>query len=121
MKPKFVSPPQPVDFNIQVWQMVQQIPHGKVATYGQIAKLIPIPSGLDEKRYAAFAARWVGGAMAACPENVPWHRVINAKGEISLRPGQGQEIQRQLLESEGVIFNQSGRIDLKTFQWQGPE
>ena len=72
---------------------------------------------MDGKAYLAFGARWVGGAMAACPEDVPWQRVINSKGEISLRPG--AEHQHQLLEEEGIAFNERSRIDLKIFGWQG--
>jgi methylated-DNA-protein-cysteine methyltransferase-like protein len=114
--PSFTSPLDPIIFHHQVWELVCQIPVGKVATYGQIARMIPAPEGVDEKTYRAFGPRWVGGAMAACPEDVPWQRVINSKGEISLRPG--AERQRMLLEEEGVQFNQGGRIDLKIFGWQ---
>ena len=113
---QFTSPHDPIIFNHQVWDIVRQIPIGKVATYGQIARMIPAPEGVDEKAYRAFGPRWVGGAMAACPDDVPWQRVINSKGEISLRPG--AEHQRQLLEEEGVQFNERGRIDLQTFGWQ---
>jgi methylated-DNA-protein-cysteine methyltransferase-like protein len=78
---------------------------------------------MDAKSYLAFGARWVGGAMAQCPDDVPWWRVINAKGEISLRPG-AQE-QRARLEAEGVEFDARGRVDLKRFGWGdvegGPE
>jgi methylated-DNA-protein-cysteine methyltransferase-like protein len=114
----FVSPPDPIIFNHQVWDIVCQVPPGRVATYGQIARLLPPPGGMDAKAYAAFGPRWVGGAMAACPEDVPWQRVINSKGEISLRPGAEQ--QRRLLEEEGVIFNERGRVDMKVFGWDGP-
>jgi methylated-DNA-protein-cysteine methyltransferase related protein len=72
---------------------------------------------MDLKAYQAFAPRWVGGAMAACPEDVPWQRVINSKGEISQRPGADK--QRELLEEEGIRFDDRGRIDLKIFGWQG--
>jgi methylated-DNA-protein-cysteine methyltransferase-like protein len=58
--------------------------------------------------------------MAACPEGVPWQRVINAQGKISLRPGGGGQAQRQLLEDEGVQFDERDRIDLKRYQWNGP-
>ena len=71
---------------------------------------------LGRETYLAFAPRWVGSAMAKCPEDVPWQRVINSKGEISPRPG--AEEQRQLLEEEGVRFDERGRIDLKIFGWQ---
>jgi methylated-DNA-protein-cysteine methyltransferase-like protein len=114
--PSFTSPPDPIIFNNQVWEIVRQIPAGKVATYGQIARMLPPPDGVEEKAYQAFGPRWVGSAMAKCPEDVPWQRVINSKGEISPRPG--AEHQRQLLEEEGVAFNERNRIDLKSFGWQ---
>jgi len=112
---RFTSPPNLKEFQAQVWNIVRQIPSGKVAAYGQIAQMIPPPQGMDAKAYLAFGPRWVGGAMAACPNDVPWWRVINSKGEISLRPG-GQE-QRQRLEAEGVEFDERGRVDLKRFRW----
>ena len=117
--PAFTSPPDPVIFNHQVWDIVHQIPAGHVATYGQIARMIPPPGGMEPKAYLAFGPRWAGGAMAACPPDVPWQRVINSKGEISLRPG--AEEQRRLLEDEGVEFNERGRVDLVRFGWAGPD
>jgi len=116
-KPRFTSPPDPREFNQQVWEIVRQIPAGKVSTYGWIAALISPPPGVDAKDYIAFGARWVGGAMAACPQGVPWQRVINAQGKISLR--QGAEQQRELLEKEGVEFDEHGRVDLVRFGWDG--
>ena len=113
---QFTSPPDPIIFNHQVWDIVRQVPAGRVATYGQIARMMPPPEGVDEKAYRVFGPRWVGSAMAKCPEDVPWQRVINSKGEISVRPG--AEHQRQLLEGEGVQFNERGRIDLQVFGWQ---
>mgnify|MGYP001769100454 CR=1 FL=1 len=90
MPPSFTSPPNPVTFQNQVWEIVRKIPSGKVATYGQIAGLVPVPVVLTLDDYRAFGARWVGGAMAACPPNVPWQRVINAQGKISFRRGRGE-------------------------------
>jgi len=118
MTDHFVSLRDPNVYNTLVWEIVRQIPVGKIATYGQIAAIIPPPGGMDAKAYLAFGARWVGGAMAACPPNVPWQRVINAQGKISLRPG--AEEQRRLLEAEGVEFDERERIDLHLFGWQGP-
>ena len=115
--PGFSSPPNPQAFNQQVWEIARRIPRGKVATYGQIAKMIPPPNGVEIEAYAAFAPRWVGGAMAACPEDVPWQRVINSQGKISERAG--AEKQRQLLEAEGIIFDAKDRIDLKKYGWKG--
>jgi len=113
---RFTSPPNPQAYYAQVWDLVRQVPPGKVATYGQIALLLPPPPGVDFEAWRAFGPRWVGGAMAACPEDVPWQRVINSKGEISPRLGAGK--QRELLEGEGVTFNEKGRIDLKKFGWE---
>lgn len=115
--PSFASPPNPQAYNEQVWSIVRQIPAGKVAAYGQIAKMIPPPNGVELETYAAFAPRWVGGAMAACPDDVPWQRVINSQGKISERAG--AEKQRQLLEEEGIVFDAKDRIDLKKYGWSG--
>ena len=115
--PSFASPPNPQAYYEQVWSIVRQIPVGKVAAYGQIAKMIPPPNGVELETYAAFAPRWVGGAMAACPDDVPWQRVVNSQGKISERAG--AERQRQLLEAEGIIFDAKDRIDLKKFGWNG--
>ena len=115
--PSFASPPNLKAYYEQVWSIARQIPVGRVATYGQIAKLIPPPVGVEIEAYAAFAPRWVGGAMAACPDDVPWQRVINSQGKISERPG--AERQRPLLEAEGIIFDAKDRIDLKKYGWSG--
>jgi methylated-DNA-protein-cysteine methyltransferase-like protein len=117
--PSFSSPPDPIIFKHQVWDLVRQVPRGKVATYGQIARLLPPPEGVDARAYQVLGPRWTGGAMAACPDDVPWQRVINSKGEISPRPGAEQ--QRQLLEEEGVVFSERGRVDLKVYGWEGPD
>jgi methylated-DNA-protein-cysteine methyltransferase-like protein len=96
----------------QVYQVVRCIPSGRVATYGQIARLLGMP----------HAARTVGWALHSIPEgyDVPWQRVVNARGIISLDAhGPGGAIQRALLEAEGVIFDESGRIDLQVYGWAG--
>jgi methylated-DNA-protein-cysteine methyltransferase related protein len=103
-------------FYQQVWRIVRQVPPGRVATYGQVAALIPPPPGVDPDEYAAHRARWAGNAMAACPPDVPWQRVINAQGKISAR--QGAALQKQLLEQEGVVFDAKERVDLKRFGWE---
>jgi len=115
---RYTSPPNLQDYHNQVWDLVRQIPSRKVATYGQIALLIPPPAGVEFETYKAFSPRWVGRAMAACPADVPWQRVINSKGEISERPG--AQKQKELLLEEGVAFNEKGRIDLKEYGWKGP-
>jgi methylated-DNA-protein-cysteine methyltransferase-like protein len=96
----------------RIHAVVRRIPRGRVATYGQVAAL------------AGFAgqARRAGYALAALPEHsaVPWHRVVNARGEISLRgPGGGGAVtQRIRLEQEGVEFDARGRISLERFAWR---
>ena len=97
-----------------IWRVVRKIPHGRVATYGQVAEL----AGLEGH------ARQVGYALHHLParNDVPWHRVINAKGEISPRSaGDSHELQRMLLEAEGVKIDLRGRIELKVFRWKIPK
>lgn len=120
MPQKFTSPSNRLAFYTLVWEVVKQIPKGRVATYGQIASLIPPPEGTTPQSYRAWSARWVGGAMAECPKGVPWQRVINSQGKISLRKGTGPQIQRELLESEGVVFDHQERVDQSIFGWDGP-
>lgn len=100
----------------RVWKLVRTIPPGKVVSYGQLAELLEPPPEVAEETYRAFGSRWVGQAMRACPQDVPWQRVINAQGRISL-PGEAGARQRQLLEEEGVQFSESGRVDFKSFGW----
>ena len=93
-----------------IWSVVRKIPRGRVATYGQVAEL----AGLEGH------ARQVGYALHNLPDhsNVPWHRVVNAKGEISERTaGDSHELQRMLLEAEGVEFDTCGRLELKRYRW----
>ncbi len=113
----FTTPPNRQEFNERVWRLARKIPRGSVATYGQIALSLAPPKGIDSSAYRAFGPRWVGGAMAACPEDVPWQRVINSQGKISQRPG--AEKQRRMLEAEGVEFTRD-RVDLKKYGWHGP-
>ena len=114
---RYSSPPNQQAYYEQVWNLVRQIPRGKVASYGQIAMMIPPPMGVDFDSYKAFSPRWVGGAMAACPDDVPWQRVINSQGKISERSG--AEKQRHLLEEEGVLFVKD-KVDMKKYGWKGP-
>ncbi|HHY89779.1 MAG TPA: methyltransferase [Chloroflexi bacterium] len=115
-----IAIPNREEFFAQVWDLVRQVPPGRVATYGQIASLLPPPTGLDYATFAAHRARWVGAAMAACPDDVPWHRVINAQGRSSLDT-EGSQRQRELLEAEGVIFDERERVDLRRFGWNPSE
>ena len=116
---RYTSPPNQQAYYEQVWILVRQIPRGKVTTYGNLAKMLPPPQGVEIEAYKAFGPRWVGGAMANCPDDVPWQRVINSKGEISQRPG--AQRQKELLLEEGVVFNEKGRIDLKKYSWSGSD
>ena len=118
MPTKFTSSTNRDAYNATVWEIVRQIPVGKVAAYGQIAALIPAPDESSESGHRAWGARWVGGAMAVCPPDVPWQRVVNAQGKISLR--KGAEQQRQLLEPEGVVFDERDRINFDIYGWEGP-
>lgn len=116
--PAYTSPPIREVFNNLVWDVVSQIPRGKVITYGAIGALIDRPKGIRARYYNAVKARWVGSAMASCPSNLPWHRVINAQGKISMRTGNDHHIQqRGLLEKEGVKFDDKGRIDMRKHLW----
>ncbi len=116
------TPSNPQTFNPIVWQIVRQIPPGKVSTYGQIASMIPPPDGVDPLRYAHVRARWVGTAMRlSVGTDIPWQRVINSRGFISNLPQPGgRERQRLLLETEGVVFDENERVDFKLFGWEGP-
>jgi len=102
----------------QVWSLVREIPCGKVATYGQIAKMLSVPEGISLDEYKIYSARWVGLAMSACPDDVPWQRVVNSQGKISHQTQAG--VQKQLLESEGVLFSNE-KLSLKEYQWSGAE
>ena len=94
----------------RIYAVVKRIPKGRVATYGQVARIV-----------GRCTARMVGYAMAAVPggSRVPWQRVINAQGMISARShSDGDARQRVLLEKEGVMFDAKGRVDLKDFRWE---
>ena len=104
-------------FRALVYEIVLAIPRGRVMTYGAIASLIPPPKGIDGQAYERIKARWVGYAMAGCPEGVPWQRVVNSKGQVSQRPGFDLLYQRHLLEAEGVIFGVAGCVDLDHYGW----
>jgi methylated-DNA-protein-cysteine methyltransferase related protein len=95
----------------RIWRVVARIPRGRVASYGQVAELAGLPR----------AARQAGYAMHALPagSRVPWQRVVNARGEVSPRSdGGGEDVQRALLEREGVAFDPRGRIDLARYGWR---
>ena len=109
-----MNPANDKDYRESVFEIVRLIPQGRVMTYGQIAGILG----------EGYTPRTVGYVMhAADSEGVPWQRVINAGGRISSRGGIGWEegYQRHLLEEEGVVFNESGRIDLERFGWDPDE
>lgn len=98
----------------RIYALVEQIPPGTVATYGQLARLI------------GCTARTVGFAMAALPpgSEVPWQRVINSQGKISPRADGGRDrLQHDLLVAEGIAFDREGRVDLEQYgcRLAGPE
>ena len=93
----------------KIWQIVNQIPRGKVATYGQVAQLAELPG----------YARYVGYTMKMLPSGskLPWHRVVNSQGRISFPTDSTQyQTQKQKLEAEGVVFIK-GRFSLRQYQW----
>lgn len=95
-------------FFARVYGLVRRIPRGRITSYGAIARALGVPRG----------ARTVGWALSACPDDIPWHRVVNAQGRISWRPGRGFALQRTLLRREGVRFSRAGRIDFEKFGWK---
>jgi methylated-DNA-protein-cysteine methyltransferase-like protein len=96
----------------RVYEVVRQVPEGKVVSYGQVAAMLGAP----------HAARTVGWALHALPadSDVPWHRVINARGRISTSCQEHDaSVQQQMLEAEGVVFDARGYVNLKRFRWEG--
>ena len=117
-------PPDARDFFEIVWEIVQQIPPGKVSSYGQIASMIPPGKDVEPTRMKNLAPRWVGTALRKTPKgrNIPWHRVINSQGGISFPAGSPQaDEQRRLLEMEGLRFDSRGRVDFAQVAWTGPD
>ena len=103
-------PPEHERLYSRIYAVVRQIPRGKVATYGQIAAIV-----------GDCTARMVGYAMAACPDDVPWQRVINAQGKVSPRADSwGTEVQRLRLEEEGIVFDADHKVKLAQVRWSGP-
>lgn len=96
-------------FEQRICHVLAAIPYGRVTTYGEIARLAGSPR----------AARQVGGVLKRLPNEsrLPWHRVINRMGEISLT-GSNMERQRRALEAEGVTVSPEGRVDLQHYRWQ---
>lgn len=102
----------PSSFNQRVYDLVRRIPQGRVCTYGHIALLLGSPR----------ASRIVGAAMYRAPHGLPCHRVLYKDGSLCCDQAfGGKEIQRQMLESEGVTFLPNGRVDLKQHLWLGED
>ncbi len=98
-------------FTKRALQVIKGIPEGKVLTYGGVAALAGNPRG----------ARQVSRLLHSMSEkyDLPWHRVINARGKISLKPSHGYELQRALLESEGIGFTKGDTVELSVYLWDG--
>lgn len=110
---RIVPAPPPALYQ-RFYEVVRRIPPGRVATYGQVATVAGLPRH----------ARHVGFALRNLPDGstVPWHRVLGANGRVSLRAYPGpDELQRRLLEDEGVEFSARGRVDLERFRWDEDE
>ena len=90
--------------------IIKKVPKGKVATYSQIARLSENPKGVR-------AVAWFLNSSSE-KYSLPWHRIINSKGKISLGVGAGYFRQRELLELEGVEFDKNDKIDLSKYQWK---
>jgi methylated-DNA-protein-cysteine methyltransferase-like protein len=105
-----MAEPRPRSFYDDIYALVSQVPVGRVVTFGQIARMAGEPR----------AARAVGYAMnnLVWESEVPWWRVLNASGAISFREGPGPELQRAMLEEEGVAFDLFGHTDLERFGWR---
>jgi methylated-DNA-protein-cysteine methyltransferase-like protein len=93
----------------KIYRIVNSIPYGQVATYGQVAQMVPISSA----RIVGFAL----ASLAETDESTPWHRVINRDGKISSRHPDDVMLQKELLMSEGVEFDKNGKVDLRRFGW----
>jgi methylated-DNA-protein-cysteine methyltransferase-like protein len=120
MAAQYSSPANLAAYYEEVWELVRMIPAGKVSTYGRLAGYLTPPEGMSERGYRVRGARMVGGAMAACPGDVPWQRVINSQGKVSQRKSDGSDQQRMLLEAEGIEFDVRERVDLSLYIWEGP-
>ncbi|MCD4829031.1 MAG: MGMT family protein [Candidatus Cloacimonetes bacterium] len=98
-------------FTDELAEIIRAIPAGKVATYGQIARLAGNPRGARQvSRLLAGSSRKLG---------LPWHRVINSKGNVSLPPGGGLEEQCARLRAEGIKVSKAGRVSLSRYGWDG--
>lgn len=113
MAPAKERAPSSLDRQERIYELVRQVPAGRVATYGQIAFVAGLPS-----------ARMVGRALALLPSGreVPWHRIVNSQGRIAVRAGaaSADAEQARRLRAEGVLLDRSGRVDFASVAWPGP-
>lgn len=102
--------PRPPISRAKIYAAVRRVPRGKVSTYGDIARIAGYPGHARQVGYALHA---LGGASA-----LPWHRIINSSGRISLPPEAGGTEQRLRLLGEGIMVGPGGRVKLATYRWQ---
>ncbi|MDI6741019.1 MAG: MGMT family protein [Candidatus Edwardsbacteria bacterium] len=105
-----ITEPAAAELSGRIKRIIRRIPKGKVAAYGQVAALAGHPR-------AARAVVWILHTSST-KAKLPWHRVVNSKGTISLKPGFGFEEQKALLMQEGVVFDRQGRINLEKYRWR---
>ena len=113
MKSRPEKAPETVSFSQRLKSLIKNVPRGKVATYGQIAGLAGNP------RAARQVVRILNSSWEK--DKLPWYRIVNRTGRISLKPGQGYEIQKQLLEKEGIRFRDDDTIDFDRYLWSPSE
>jgi methylated-DNA-protein-cysteine methyltransferase-like protein len=108
-----VAKPTPFE---EVYRIVERIPRGRVATYGQISRML-------DGRYSPLFVGWALHAVPGERAGLPWHRVINSKGGVSTRQvlGYAPDLQKLLLVEEGIVFDENDRCDLESFQWDGDD
>ncbi len=124
--------PDPTTFFPVVWTIVRRVPQGVVSTYGQVASMIPPVPDVPPEDYVRLAPKWVGEALNAVSfrdldgqpiaPGVPWWRIINSKGGISMPAGSNAAYQQRVrLVAESVTFDVRGCVSLDVFGWDGPD
>ncbi len=99
------------EFRSKVLELVQQIPHGRVSTYGALALMAGYP------KRARHVGHLLRGISEETTQDIPWHRVINSSGRLSTYKIGTGDLQKILLESEGIVFSKTGKLDLKRLEW----
>lgn len=101
-----------ISFNQLVYALVRHIPYGKVLNYGRVAELLGLPHGARE-------VGWAMSALKGDDQSVPWHRVVNAQGRVSIKGSpEGAAEQRARLEAEGIVFDERGYLDMQRYLWK---